>query len=179
MSIGWNRPQTRDASMIRTLILFTLAEIACQAQSVTLGGPVRGGAFSASSGGAAGGLQVGIEGCVLCADGLGLFAEYSHWFSVGRGIGDRVSSSESRRRWTTDSFSARDRLVLRHRPGGRTRSALFGTAWRDRRRRGWRRRSHSHRATLVHPAPISRLRYVASLARRSRGALVGERPPGY
>jgi len=77
------------------LLLLTLLGLPLFAQSTSVGAFVRGGAFSASSGGGtSGGAQAGVEACVLCAGRRGLFAEYSHWFSIDRGIGDRVSSAD-------------------------------------------------------------------------------------
>jgi hypothetical protein len=81
--------------MLNRVIVVTLCATPLLAQTTMLGAMVRGGAFSASSSdGAAGGAQMGVEACLLCAGRIGLFAEYSHWFSIDRGIGDRVSSAD-------------------------------------------------------------------------------------
>ncbi|HJZ98613.1 MAG TPA: hypothetical protein VKE70_19015 [Candidatus Solibacter sp.] len=83
------------ARTFRTLTLLVLAAALSHAQGVTFGGVVRGGGFYASSGGAAGGVQAGVEGCLLCSGRFGLFAEYSHWFAAERGSGfDRVHSAD-------------------------------------------------------------------------------------
>lgn len=58
-------------------------------QSVELGGRIGGGAFGVSSASTAGRGQAGIEACVFCSGRLGLFGEYSHWFS---GIGTPAAS---------------------------------------------------------------------------------------
>lgn len=51
------------------------------AQRAEIGGLIGGGAFGVSSGGAAARGQAGVEACLFCSGRLGLFGEYSHWFS--------------------------------------------------------------------------------------------------
>jgi len=82
----------------KLLILICLAAAIASAQRVELGGLIGGGAFSVSSGGAAGLGQAGVEACVFCSGRFGLFGEYSHWFS-GSGSqtpfgADRVRSAD-------------------------------------------------------------------------------------
>lgn len=78
------------------LVFFTAA--IAFAQGVELGGLIGGGVFAISSGTAAGRGQAGVEACLFCSGRLGLFGEYSHWFSgdATRNAfgGDRVASAD-------------------------------------------------------------------------------------
>jgi len=68
------------------------------AQTVEIGGLMGGGVFAVSSGGAAGRGQAGVEAWLFCSGRLGLFGEYSHWFSgdatQSRFANDRVASAD-------------------------------------------------------------------------------------
>jgi hypothetical protein len=82
----------------KLLAIMCFAAAIAPAQSVRLGGLIGGGAFSVSSGGAAGLGQAGVEACVFCAGRFGLYGEYSHWFS-GNGTptpfaADRVTTAD-------------------------------------------------------------------------------------
>ncbi len=78
-------------------VVFFTAAIAF-AQRAELGGLIGGGAFAVSSGGAAARGQAGVEACVFCSGRLGLFGEYSHWFSgdatQSTFFADRVASAD-------------------------------------------------------------------------------------
>ena len=68
------------------------------AQRAEIGGSIGGGAFAVSSGGADARGQAGIEACLFCSGRLGLFGEFSHWFSrdaTQSAFGtDRVASAD-------------------------------------------------------------------------------------
>lgn len=92
------------------------------AQRAEIGGLIGGGAFGVSSGGAAARGQAGVEACLFCSGRLGLFGEYSHWFS-----GDATQSA-----FRTDRVASADLggAGLRIQGRGRVRGFLqFCSPW--------------------------------------------------
>jgi len=63
------------------IVLLAVAGIA-SAQGIDFGALAGAGGFTASGPTLAAG-QVGVEACVFCTGRLGLFGEYSHWFTSG------------------------------------------------------------------------------------------------
>ena len=85
--------------MTKKLLAMTFVAAAIAfAQRAEFGGLIGGGAFAVSSGGAAARGQAGLEACLFCSGRLGLFGEYSHWFSgdaTRSAFGaDRVASAD-------------------------------------------------------------------------------------
>jgi hypothetical protein len=95
--------------------MLLLSAVIAFPQGGELGGLVGGGALAVSSGGAAARGQAGVEACLFCSGRLGLFGEYSHWFS-----GDTTQSA-----FGTDRVASADLGGVGLRIQGRGRVRVF------------------------------------------------------
>jgi len=103
--------------------LVLLTAMIAFAQRAEFGGLIGGGAFAISTGGAAARGQAGVEACVFCSGRLGLFGEYSHWFS-----GDATQSTFFADRVTSADLAG---AGLRIQSRGHLRVFSMSARWRD------------------------------------------------
>ena len=76
--------------MVKLWFVLVAAAGIAAAQGIDLGGMAGAGGFTASGPTVAAG-QVGAEACVFCAGRVGVFGEYSHWFTSGVAQGFNAS----------------------------------------------------------------------------------------